>query len=271
MTVQHTALVTGASSGIGSLTAAFLARNGYRVFGTSRTEHRDVPGGVEPIVLDVRSDASVRMCVQQVKARSGRIDLLVNNAGRAHASAIEETSLEQARDVFETNFWGVVRMTAAVLPTMREQRSGRIINVSSLAGLLGAVGQGFYSASKFALEGYSETLRAELDPFNIQVSLIEPGFFKTSLQVTTASPANAIADYAAFRRAVEVSIGAAISHGGDPRAVAETIVGVAKNKSPRLRYRVGGDAVWVPRLKALLPESLFALGMKRRFKVPSTP
>jgi short-subunit dehydrogenase len=151
------------------------------------------------LMLDVKSDSSVQSCIKQLLARTNRIDLLVNNAGEIHSSVLEETSLEQAKDIFETNFWGVVRLTNAVLPTMRQQRSGHIINMSSVAGLIGAPGQGFYSASKFALEGYSEALSVELDPFNIKVSLIEPGYFKTNFNDAMLQPTSTYADYDTVR------------------------------------------------------------------------
>jgi NAD(P)-dependent dehydrogenase (short-subunit alcohol dehydrogenase family) len=264
---DRVALVTGASSGFGRLTAALLARADYRVFGTSRKEHSAAPPGVEMLVLDVQSDASVHACIQQLLALAGHIDLLVNNAGHAHASLIEETGLGTARDVFETNFWGVIRVTNAVLPSMRQRRGGHIVNVGSLAGLVGIPGQGFYSASKFALEGYSEALSLEVERFNIKVSLIEPGFFKTSLHEEMSRGDQVIADYRTLRDAVESSLERAISQGNDPEKVAELIVKVAESKSPRLRYRVGNDSLWVPRLKTMLPEKMFQWGLRRRFNL----
>ena len=268
MTNKKVALITGASSGFGELSAVLLAEKGYRVFGTSRREKSAAPQNVEMLVLDVQSDQSVLACIENLLALTNRIDLLVNNAGQAHASVIEETSSQEATDVFETNFWGVVRVTSAVLPAMRQQRSGHVINVSSLAGLIGAVGQGFYSASKFALEGYSEALSIEVEQFNIKVSLIEPGFFKTNLHQSMLPGTNILADYKSLHNAIESSLKQAILQGDDPEKVAKMIVSIASSKSPRLRYRVGSDAIWVPRLKALLPESLFRLGLKRRFNLP---
>jgi len=267
MTTRKVALITGASSGFGKLTACRLAAKGYRVFGTSRKKHAAAPQGVEMLMLNVQSDQSVQSCIQLVLSCTERIDLLVNNAGQAHASVIEETSVEQAKDIVETNFWGVVRVTNAVLPVMRKQRSGRIINVCSLAGLLGVAGQGFYSASKFALEGYSESLSIEIEQFNIKVTLIEPGFFNTNLLHTMSQGNLTIEDYTALRRAVESSLQKSISEGDNPNKVAELIVRVAESKSPRLRYRIGSDAVWVPRIKAVLPERMFRDGMIRRFNL----
>jgi NAD(P)-dependent dehydrogenase (short-subunit alcohol dehydrogenase family) len=268
MNAKKVALITGTSSGFGQRIAGRLAKNGYCVFGTSRKELPAPISNVEMLVLDVRSDQSVRSCIETVLSRANRIDLLVNNAGQSHTSIAEETSLEQAREVVETNFWGVVRVTNAVLPGMRLQQSGHIINISSLAGMIGTPGQAFYSASKFALEGYSEALSYEVEKFNIKVSLIEPGFFNTNLQHTLSKGALPIQDYRVLRDTIESSIQQAISHGGDPEKVAELVVRIALRKSPKLRYRIGDDAIWTPRLRMLLPESMFRPGMRRRFKLP---
>ena len=267
MRAGTTAFVTGASSGFGMATASLLADAGYQVFGTSRKPRARRGAEVEMLTLDVRSDGSVRQCVADLLSRTDRIDLLVNNAGQIHASVVEETTMEQARDVMETNFWGVVRVTNAILPIMRRQRSGRIINVSSLAGLLGPPGQAFYSASKFALEGYTEALSVEVEPFQIAVSLVEPGFFRTSLHESTQHGAMRIDDYATMRQALETALDRAISEGDDPRKVAEAIVRIAESTSPRLRYRVGSDANWVPRLKAALPERVFRRALRKRFNM----
>jgi NADP-dependent 3-hydroxy acid dehydrogenase YdfG len=268
MRPEKVALVTGASSGFGELTARLLAQAGYWVFGTSRQAHVPPLPRIEMLVLDVQSDQSVQACMERLLTAVDHIDLLVNNAGQAHASIIEETGLEQAKALFETNFWGVVRVTNAVLPVMRRQGHGHIINVSSLAGLIGIPGQGFYSASKFALEGYSEALSLEVQQFNIKVTLVEPGFFKTNLHQTVAEAAYRTADYDRLRAAVELSLMQAVSQGDDPNRVAEAIVAIAADRSPKQRYRVGNDALWVPRLKAILPERLFRPGLRRRFKLP---
>jgi NAD(P)-dependent dehydrogenase (short-subunit alcohol dehydrogenase family) len=267
MSSPKIALVTGASSGFGQLTASSLADRGYRVFGTSRKPNATPSNDIGMLLLDVRSDDSVRSCIDQVMSQVDRIDVLVNNAGQIHASVVEETSLEQAKDILETNFWGAVRVTNAVLPIMRRQRGGHIINVSSLAGLVGIPGQAFYSASKFALEGYTEALSIEVEQFNIFVSLIEPGFFKTRLHHEMQHGAIRSDDYATLREALETTLAVAIEQGDDPHKVAEMIARIAGAKSPRLRYRVGNDSVWVPRLKALLSHNLFRRGMRRRFNI----
>jgi NAD(P)-dependent dehydrogenase (short-subunit alcohol dehydrogenase family) len=268
MRTEKIALVTGASSGFGQLTASLLAQSGFYVFGTSR-KHISGHDGVEMLALDVTLPNSVDACVHVVLTRGDRIDVVVNNAGQTHASMAEETSIEAAMDVFATNFWGVVRVTNAFLPTMRKQRSGLIINVSSLAGLVGVPGQAFYAASKHALEGYTETLQAELRQFNISVSLIEPGFFRTNLHHSMRRDGRHIPDYDTVRARIEAVLYEAMSKGGDPQVVAERIVSVARRRRPKLRYPVGGDAMWVPRMKTFLPERWFLAGMRRRFRVDS--
>jgi NAD(P)-dependent dehydrogenase (short-subunit alcohol dehydrogenase family) len=223
--------------------------------------------GFETLELDVRSDASVCRCVERVVESAGRVDLLVNNAGIAHSNLMEETRFDLAKSVFEANFFGAVRLTRAVLPTMRRQRSGRIINIGSLAGLTAAPGQAFYSASKFALEGFTEALRFEVESFNIKVCLIEPGFFRTAILQHADPSRKTIADYDGLRGRLLSAIESGIRHGGDPEEVARLIVRVAGQRNPKLRHRVGLDAKWVPVLQRVLPDRLFAVGVRRTFRL----
>ena len=268
---RKVAIVTGASSGIGLLTAKRLGREGYRVFGTSRRERPDTVRDVEMLTLDVRCGDSVNAFVGRVLETAGRIDILVNNAGVVAVGPAEETAPEEARSMFETNFFGVVRVTDAVLPSMRSRRQGRIVNVGSLAGLIAVPGEAFYSASKFALEGYSEALRHEVAPYGIAVSLVEPGFFATDIYRPSEAPPTrrGIADYDALRSALGRSIERSIERGDDPEKVARRIAGIARRKSPRLRYRVGDDARWAPQLKGLLPEWVFERAIKKKFGIPA--
>jgi len=199
-------LVTGTSSGFGRAIAVALAAAGHRVFGTVRSMTSDAPDNVTNVLLDVTRDDSVAQCVSGVLAAAGRIDAVVNNAGFGVAGAIEDTSVAEAQAQFETNFFGTHRMCRAVLPHLRAQRSGHIINISSLAGHVPLPFQGLYSATKFAIEAYSATLRMELRPFGIAVSMIEPGDFATgftanrrlTLATTPGSPY-----FAACRGALE--------------------------------------------------------------------
>jgi len=180
-------LVTGASSGIGRACAAHLASRGYRVFGAQRSAP-DSAGPIEMLRMDVNDDASVHAATSYILKTAGRIDALVNNAGYALMGSVEDTSIEEARAQMETNFFGALRVIRAVLPAMRQQGSGYIINISSLAGVLGLPFSGLYSASKFALEGMTESLRLEVRGFGIKTVLIEPGDFSTQLPAKRQVP-----------------------------------------------------------------------------------
>src|SRR5438477_615873 len=193
------ALVTGVSSGIGNATARALVERGFRVFGTVRSETSAVPAKVERVLLDVRDAAAIAAGVREVLAKAGRIDLLVNNAGGGVTGAVEETSLAQAQDLFDVNFFGAVRMTQAVLPSMRAQKSGRIIFISSVLGFLPAPFMGFYAASKHALEGLAESLDHETRTLGIRAALVEPAWTRTQLEHNGATADTPIEDYAAAR------------------------------------------------------------------------
>lgn len=175
----RTAIVTGASSGIGLASAQALARAGFTVFGTSRKAINEGPSGVRMLVCDVTSDESVATLTSAVLAQTGRIDVLVNNAGIAMFGGAEESSIAQSQALFDTNLFGVMRMTNAVLPAMRERGEGRILNIGSILGLIPAPYSAHYAAAKHAVEGYSESLDHEVRAFNIRVSVIEPAFVRT--------------------------------------------------------------------------------------------
>jgi len=264
---MSTVLITGASSGFGKAAATLLAKNCYRVFGTSRQGDKHETSDYEMLSLDVRSDESVRRCVDEVLARTGRLDILINNAGYELAGALEETSVAESKAQFETNFFGIVRMTNAVLPVMRKQREGRIINISSLAGLVAVPFHGVYSASKYAVEGYTEALRQEVKRFNIHVSLIEPGFFSTNLARSSQRSANSIIDYADMRRRAETVFRESVQKARGPEVVAAVILSVVTSRSPLLRYRIGTEAVWLPRVKAMMPQKGFEIGIRKTFQL----
>jgi NAD(P)-dependent dehydrogenase (short-subunit alcohol dehydrogenase family) len=254
---NRVALVTGASSGIGRACAELLAARGYRVYGASR---QPVAGPlVQPIPMDVRDDASVDDAVARVIGREGRIDIVVNNAGIAIAGAVEDTSINEAREQFEANFFGVLRVCRAVLPALREQRAGYIVNIGSIGGLVAIPYQALYSASKFALEGLSESLRLEVSRFGIHVVLIEPGDHRTGLtrnRRNTGDSASNPAYRDRFRRAV-ARMAADEQNGPEPAAVARLLLRIVNNPRPRLRYTAGPiperAAIW---LKRLLPYAL---------------
>jgi len=261
--MSQTVLVTGASSGIGQATAQLLAERGFTVFGTARKPAAPMASKVTMVPLDVRSDDSVRACVERV----GKIDVLVNNAGYSLTGSAEETSLDEAKAQLETNFFGVVRMVKAVLPTMRKAGGGKIINIGSLAGITAIPFSSFYTASKFALEGYTEALWHELRPFGINVTLIEPGFVSTSIGESTQVAAAPLAPYNDVRQRATAALDRHVKNGISPDAVAKTVLRVVQSRSPSLRYRVGTDAAWFPRLKSVMPWPLFAIGVRRTFAV----
>ncbi len=266
------ALVTGASSGIGRATAALLAEHGFTVFGTSRDPARAAPAeGVELIALDVRDGASVHAAVAEVLARAGRIDVVVNNAGYTVLGAVEETTTEQARALFDTNFFGAVRVAAAVLPTMRAQGSGRIINMSSVVGFVPAPYMGFYSASKHALEGWAESLDHEVRTLGVRVLLIEPGFTHTGIDQNAEAARSPLAAYQAQRRTVVGAISAGVAAAVSPEVVAETVLRAATARSPRLRWRPDRPAKVLGVLRSLVPAALFDASLRKRFRLDAAP
>jgi len=220
---------------------------------------------VEMLALDVRADDSVGACVKAVSSQVGQLDVLVNNAGYELAGALEELSLDEAKAQFETNFFGVVRMVKAVLPLMRQQKHGQIINVSSLSGLTPIPFMGIYSASKFALKGYTEALRLEVKPFNIHVSLIEAGFLKTPMMDKRQVAAERIREYDPWRQRAFNAIRDYEEKGPGPALVAETVLKIIASKTPRLRYVIGQQAKFVSRLRQFLPEGAFEQGVRSAF------
>ena len=217
--------------------------------------------------LDVRSDDSVAACLSAVSGLADRLDILVNNAGYELAGALEELSLDEAKAQFETNFFGAVRMVKAVLPLMRRQQQGQIINVTSLAGLSPVPFMGIYSASKFALDGYTEALRLEVKPFNIRVSQIEVGFLRTPMMNHRQVAAGPIAAYDPWRQRAYDAIRAFEEKGPGPELVADTVLTIAASKTPRLRYVVGQQAKFVTRLRRFLPEGAFEQGVRGTFRL----
>jgi NAD(P)-dependent dehydrogenase (short-subunit alcohol dehydrogenase family) len=258
MSEQKVVLVSGVSSGNGQAIARLLAQKGFIVFGTSRNpSDGEKLSGMEVLPLDVRSEDSVQTCVNSVLTKAGRLDILINNAGYMLAGAIEETSIEEAKSQFETNFFGVMWMIKAILPLMRQQRSGQIINIGSVVGLTPVPFWGVYSASKSAVEGYTEILRHEVRPFNIRVSLVEPGFIKTSIAHNRQYAANRIPDYDPWRQRTYDAFRQYEAKAPEPTLVAECVLRIIESESPKLRYRVGRDATLITRLRRFLPAALF--------------
>lgn len=262
---KKVALVTGVSSGIGREIARLLAQSGFHVFGSTRRNDSklDLPG-VQRIALDVTDDASVARAVALILKEAGRIDALVNNAGYALIGSIEESSLPEAKVQFETNFFGVMRLVGAVLPQMRRQGSGRIVNISSVLGFLPAPYLGIYGATKYALEGYTETLDHEIRGFGIRALLVEPTFTKTNLGSHGMMVQNSLDAYSKEKKAVTGIIQRSIENGTDPRAVAETVLRALTDPSPRLRYPVA-EGRKLALLRRLIPPAFFDGTFRKQF------
>ncbi len=263
---QKTAFITGASTGIGKAAALELMKTGYRVIGTSRSARpNEVRDGIRMIACDVTADASVALAVALADAELGRIDLLVNNAGFGITGAAEESSIAQVRSLFETNFHGVVRVTNAVLPIMRGQGGGRILNVGSGLGFIPAPYSAYYSATKHALEGYSESLDHEMREFGVRVAVIEPAATRTSFETSTVRSDTPLAAYDASRAKYLVAYERAMAVADTAESVAETIVLAARDKAPRLRYPSGKAARQVAFARRFLPRSLFDKIVRKQF------
>lgn len=263
---QKTAFITGASTGIGKAAALALMKAGYRVIGTSRSAKRDeMRDGIRMIACDVTSDESVAVAVALADAELGRIDLLVNNAGFGITGAAEESSMAQVRALFETNFHGVVRVTNAVLPIMRGQGGGRILNVGSGLGFIPAPYNAYYSATKHALEGYSESLDHEVREFGVRVAVIEPAATKTSFESSTIQTDRPLSAYDASRAKYFVAFDRAMAVADTAESVAETIVLAARDKTPRMRYPSGKAARQVAFARRFLPRALFDKILRSQF------
>ena len=258
------AIVTGASSGIGEATAARLAKAGYKVYGTSRREAQAGQRSFAMLPLDVTSDESVEAAVREVMRLEGRIDLLVNNAGFGVAPAgAEESSIEQARSIFDTNFFGIVRMTRAVVPHMRHQGSGRIINIGSVFGFLPAPYMALYAATKHAVEGYSESLDHELRTRGIRVSVIEPANTNTQFDANLLQPDAKLDEYRAARASVDKKMKDLVEGGDSPQVVADAVVKAALAARPKLRYAAGRRASVLQLLRRFAPAGVLDAGIRR--------
>lgn len=254
-------LITGASSGIGRATAALLAQGGYRVFGTSRQPATPTLDGFTLLPLDVTDDESVTRCLETVIARAGRLDVLINNAGTTLPGAVEEIDVDAARALFETNFFGAVRMTRTALPALRAAH-GAVVNISSGFGLVGLPFDAYYSASKHALEGWAESLRQEVAPLGVRVLLVEPGYFRSALNGVSRRAAPGLTIYQTPRDRAFALFDRSIREGGDPQQVARAIDHLLSLEHPPLRTPVGRDVTALALGKRLAPEGLFVRGFR---------
>ena len=260
--IKNVALVTGSSSGIGFETALLLARSGFHIYASMRNLEKSkniteiantekLP--LQVIQLDVNDDKSVKDAINKIIAENGRIDILVNNAGYGLFSPIEDVTLDQVKEQFETNFFGVVRVTKEVLPIMRKQRNGIIVNVSSAAGRVGIPVYSAYVATKFALEGLSESMRYELKEFGINIVIIEPGVIRTNIveNLKTADiRSRSKSPYADLIEKVSKGFEKMMdSSSSPPKLVAEAILNAITSKEPEIRYVVGDDAEYIMKVR----------------------
>lgn len=274
-------LITGATDGLGKALALLLAERGYRVFAAGRSPEklarldgiaREKNLALESIELDVCSDSSVQSAIQTVLGKTGAIDVLVNNAGVNYTASVEDLSMEDWRAQFETNVFGVLRVTRAVLPRMRERRGGRILMMSSLSGLVTPPTQGAYSSSKHALEGLSNALRMELYPFGIDVVLIEPGYIITGIQKAAAELSKPYLEkggpyaplYAKFFTSVN-DMRAKSKY--TPEDCARVMLHAIETRRPKARYGVTSQAPFVKWSKRLLTDSAIDAMLRRRYGI----
>jgi short-subunit dehydrogenase len=268
---QKVAIVTGSSTGIGYATSLLLARNRFHTYATMRNMEKS--GDIQQIAnkerlplqviqLDVNDIASIRNSIEKVESENERIDVLVNNAGYGLIGAFEDLSSEEIKSQFETNFFGVIRLTQQVLPIMRKQKSGTIVNVSSGAGRIGFPGMSAYVSSKFALEGLSESMSYELEPFGIKVIIIEPGvirtnFKKNSVMSKKSLDNSSISPYSSIIQKMDASISSIIEHATPPEEVAKAILHAVTSNNPELRYLVGNDMIMMAETKKSMSDEDF--------------
>ena len=262
------ALVTGASSGIGAATAERLKTAGYRVYGTSRRGAQQGERAYEMLPLDVTSNESVAAAVSEVLRREDRIDLLVNNAGfNLSPAGAEESSIAQAQSIFDTNFFGILRMTRAVAPQMRKQRSGRIINIGSIVGFLPAPYMALYAATKHAVEGYSQSLDHELRGWGIRVSVVEPAGTSTNIDANAPEADAKLDEYREARSVAAQSLTALITNGDHPSVVAEVVLKAARAARPKLRYTAGSTAWRLRLIRDFAPAGMVDAAIRKQMRL----
>ncbi|MCW0001353.1 oxidoreductase [Pararhizobium sp. YC-54] len=265
MDAVRTAIVTGASSGIGYATAEGLACAGFRVFGTSRKIASDGPKGVTMLACDVTDDASVSALVADVVSRTGKIDLLVNNAGIGMFGGAEESSISQSQALFNVNVFGTMRMTNSVLPVMRRQGGGRILNLGSILGVIPAPYSAHYSAAKHAIEGYSESLDHEVRAFNIRVSVIEPAYVRTVFDQNGMEADQQKPEYDQARAAVAALLRDVMPKADLPNVVVKVVIKAANAPIPRRRYTAGNAARMASLLRRFATAGVFDKFLRKQF------
>lgn len=251
--------ITGASSGIGKTTAEFLYNKGYIVYGSSRTPQADVLNGIHFVTLDLTKPDTIQKAVETIIQREGRIDFLINNAGRGITGALEETPDEEIQKAFEINYLGPIRVIKAVLPIMRKQQEGMIINVTSVAGYMGLPFRGIYSATKGALELTTEAFRMELKPFNIKMANIAPGDFATNIAKRRYyTPVYEDSPYKELYERSLQEMDRDVNKGLPPIRMAKKVYHVMRQKHPTIHYKVGEFLQKISiALKHLLPDKIY--------------
>lgn len=254
--MKKTILITGASSGFGLLLASKLHQDGHTVIGTSREPEKyaaKLP--FKMLRLDINDDQSIQALAENIQALTPRLDVLVNNAGYMVTGLAEETSIDAGKKQFETNFWGTVKITNALLPQFRKQKAGTIVTVSSIVGLIGPPNLSYYAASKHAVQGFFKSLRFELDQFNVKVAMVEPVWFKTNL-AHNAVPATGgrISDYDAYRKQANAATQKGIDEAEAPDAVIATISKLVMEKNPKFSNPVGKMTGMILFLQNYLPK-----------------
>jgi short-subunit dehydrogenase len=269
MSNQKVAVVTGSSSGIGYEIALLLARNGFHTYATVRNLEKAKTLSeiakkeqlhLQIIKLDVTDEKSVNDAIKNIKSHAGRIDVLVNNAGYGLGGALEEVSLNEIKAQYDTNVFGLIRVTKAVLPTMREQKSGIIVNISSIGGKIAMPLFSPYISTKFAVEGLSESIAYDLEPFGIKVVIIEPGAIKTNFDSGMVIPAKSLdsnSPYFKSMQQIQVILGSMLQNGTSPTEVAKVVLEAVTAQNPNLRYTAGNDAAFLAQKRKELSDSEF--------------
>ena len=279
MTISKAVLITGCSTGIGRATALHLAKSGYTVFATARRVEAiaDLAGqGCTVLPLDVCDEASMRAAVAQVESAAGAVGVLVNNAGYGSEGPVEEVPMEEVRRQFETNVFGLLRLTQLCLPGMRRQRWGKVVNLSSMGGRMTLPGGGVYHATKYAVEALSDAMRFEVGGFGVDVVVVEPGAIRTEFGNTAIARVDALGgsgDYAAFRDALKTNIrdayeGRMAALAAGPEAVAAVIARAIEARRPRTRYVITAGARVLLGLRRWLPDRAFDAFLRTQFPVP---
>ena len=271
------AIVTGSSSGIGFETSVILARNGFHTYAAVRSLDKSKPLidmskkdglSIQVVELDVSNDKSVKDAINKVLSENKRIDVVVNNAGYALAGSFEDLSMDEIKSQFETNFFGVIRVIQAILPTMRNQRNGRIVNVSSMGGRIAIPLDSAYHGTKFALEGVSESLQYEVEQFGIKIIIIEPGAIKSNFfnNLKMASKAQRLdSPYTQMMQKLNAGFSFMLENAPHPVEVAKVILAAVTSEDPQLRYTVGDDAAMILQAKRTMSDTEFRNLMKKQF------